>query len=114
VAREFFRIVHGSSPTLDDFKPLGATGRILRFPEYRREFEEGISVYDDFVHACNMARRNRFRQGRYVVKIVVPDDSSLEVNQTFAEHHFTIYGKPDQILPYASPVAVPIPDALGD
>jgi hypothetical protein len=57
---------------LNDFVPLGATGRTLRFPEYRREFEEGISVYDDFDHACAMARKNRFRQGRFLVKLVIP------------------------------------------
>jgi hypothetical protein len=114
VAREFFRIVRGSRPVLEDFVPLGATGRVLRFPEYRREFEEGISVYDDFDHACAMARKNRFRQGRFLVKLVVPDDGSVELKQTFAEHHYTLYAKPEQILSYAEPVAVPILATLGD
>lgn len=112
--REFFRIVRGARPVLDDFKPLGATGRPLRFPEYRREFEEGISVYDDFGHACAMARGNRFRQGRFLVKLLIPDDGGIEFKQTFAEHHFTLYARPEQILSYAEPVAVPILATLGD
>lgn len=112
--REFFRIVRDSRPTSDDFRPLGATGRTLKFPEYRREFEEGISVFDDFAHACQTARRNRFRQGQYVVRMVIPDDGSVEVRKTFGEHHFTVYADPEQLLTYAERVAVPIPDAPGD
>jgi hypothetical protein len=113
VGREFFRIVRGMQPTVDDFRPLGATARPLRFPEYRREFEEGVSVFESFGAACDMARRNRFRQGRFVVRIVLPDDGSVEVKQTFSAQHYTIYAPPKEILAYADGDAVRIPDAPG-
>lgn len=58
-----------------------------------------------------MAQANRFRHGSYIVRIVLPDNSSVEFRQTFAEHHFTIYATPEQILAYADPVAVRIPGA---
>ena len=98
MAREFFRFVRGSRPTLEDFKPIGATGRPLRFPQYRREFEEGVSVFDNFDHACRTARRNRFRQGRYIVKVTVPEDGSVEFKQTFSQHHYTLYATPEEAL----------------
>ncbi|MCC7022450.1 MAG: hypothetical protein IT338_06465 [Thermomicrobiales bacterium] len=114
MGREFFRIVRNSRPDPADFRPVGATGRPLRFPEHRREFEEGISVYDDFEHACEMARKHRFRHGAYILRIVLPDDGSVEFRQTFAPHHYTMYGTPEQILPYADDVAVGIPGVPGD
>jgi len=114
VGREFFRVVRGTRPTLEDFQPVAVSGRPLRYPEYRREFEEGVSVYDDFDHACEKARANRFRHGVYIVKIVVPEDGSIELRQTFAEHHYTIYAEPARILALAEDVAVPIRISGGD
>lgn len=111
VAHEFFRMIRGPRPTLDDFQPVAVTGRPLRFPEFRREFEEGVSVFDGFDKACEMARRLRFRQGAYVVRVVLPGDGSVEFKQTFSEHHYTIYAPPEQILAYADHAAVRIPDA---
>lgn len=61
-----------------------------------------------------MARKNRFRHGTYIVRIVIPEDGSVEFRQTFTEHHFTIYAEPEQMLAYADAVPVRIPNAPGD
>jgi hypothetical protein len=71
-------------------------------------------VYDDFAHACELARANRFRHGAYIVKVAVPEDGSVEFKQTFAAHHYTIYAEPEKILSLAEKVAVPIQTICGD
>ena len=71
-------------------------------------------MYDDFDHACETARAHRFRHGTYIVKVVVPDDGSVEFKQTFEQHHYTIYAEPEQILALAEPIAVPIPNIPGE
>jgi hypothetical protein len=115
VSREFFRIVRGREPSLEDFRSLRALGRGRpRNLRYEREWAEGVSVYDDFDQACKMARANRFRQGTFIVKIVIPEDSGIEFRQTFTEHHYTIYGEPEQILAYADAFSIEIPNAPGD
>jgi hypothetical protein len=115
VAREFFRIVHGKEPTIEDFKSLRALGRRLRDPAYEREWAEGISVYDSFDRACEVARSYRFRPGSYVVKLVVPEESDVEYRQTFEDpRHYTIYAESELILTLVTGAPVLIPGAPGD
>ncbi len=71
-------------------------------------------MYDDFAHACDTARANRFRHGSYIVKVAVPEDGSVEFKQTFAEHHYTIYAESEKLLSLAEDIAVPIPVIRGD
>jgi hypothetical protein len=48
------------------------------------------------------------------VKLVVPDDGSIEFRQTFTKHHFTIYAEPANVFAYAESESVRIPGAPGD
>jgi hypothetical protein len=83
VAREFFRIVAENVPTVRDFWTMRQRGRPLRNRALRREWAEGISVYDDFEAAREVARMYGFRPGASVVKVMIPEDGSLEFRQTF-------------------------------
>jgi hypothetical protein len=115
VMREFLRIVRDSKPTLEDFTSLRAQGRRLRDPAYEREWAEGVSVYDDFERACEVARRYRFRAGSYNVKIMVTEDAGVEFRQTFEDpHHFTIYAEPALVLALVEGTAVLILGASGE
>lgn len=115
MAREFFRIVRGKEPTLEDFRSLRAQGRPLRNRTYEREWAEGISVFDDFDRACEVARTYGFRPGAYVVRIMVPDDGTVKFKQTFDdEHHYTIYAEPERVFALVEGGAVLIPGATGD
>jgi hypothetical protein len=115
VTREFFRIVRDREPTAEDFKSLRAQGRRLRDPTYEREWAEGVSVYDDFDRACEVAQTYGFRPGSYLVRIVIPDNANVEYRQTFEDrHHYTIYAEPERILALVQGGSVLIPGAPGD
>jgi hypothetical protein len=99
VTREFFRIVRGEQPSRDDFRSLGDLGKACVSGRRFRECAEGVSVFDDFTFACELARTYRFQRGRYIAKLIVPEDGSVDFAKTFGMHHFTIYyGSPESIL----------------
>lgn len=99
MTKEFYRIVRGSDPTIDDIRSARDDGMALVDPRYLREWAEGVSVYDNLDYALQRARRNRTGLGRFVVTIVIPDDGSIEVAKTMRNrHHFTIYAGPEQML----------------
>jgi hypothetical protein len=50
VARTFYRIIKGASPTLEDFRSHKQAGKRLRDASRQREWAEGISVYPDEEH----------------------------------------------------------------
>ena len=115
VARQFYRIVRSQYPSLDDFRSLGDEGKVCVSARRYRECAEGVSVFDDFRHACDLARTYDFRRGRFVATLTVPDDGSVEFAKTFGVHHWTIYyGSPESILALIDGVPVSIPEAEGD
>jgi hypothetical protein len=93
VGDTFYRTVRNVISTEDDFRTAEEEGVILVDARYRREWAEGISVYDDLEYALNRARKNRSNLGRYVVTMIVPNDGSIEVRQTGRPPHHTIYAK---------------------
>jgi hypothetical protein len=113
--REFYRIVRGEVPDADDFRSMADLGVECVTGRRYRECAEGISVFDDFEHACAVARDYNFRRGRFIARLVVPDDGSVEFAKTFRDpHHYTIYyGSPESILALVEGAAVPIPGAPG-
>jgi hypothetical protein len=115
VAREFYRIVHSEHPGWEDFRSLGDEGKVCVSGRRYRECAEGISVFDDFEHTCELARTYGFRRGTYIARLVVPEDGSVEFAHTFRDHHYTIYyGSPQSILALVAGAAVRIPGAPGD
>lgn len=81
----------------------------------KREWAEGISVYDDFDAACDVARKYGFRPGAYIIRVMVPDDGSVEFRQTFdEEHHYTIYAEPERVFACVEGEPMLIPGAAGD
>ena len=97
--RQFYRIVRGPVPTIEDFRSARDDGMAHVDPRYRREWAEGVSVYDNLDYALHRARTNRTGLGRFVATIVIPDDGSIEVAKTMRNrHHFTVYADADQML----------------
>jgi hypothetical protein len=115
MAREFFRIVRSEQPDREDFTSLADQGKVCVSGKRYRECAEGVSVFDDFEHTCELARTYRFQRGRYIARLLVPEDGSVEFAKTFGVHHFTIYyGSPESILELVVGRPVRIPDVLGE
>jgi hypothetical protein len=102
-----YRVAQNSQPDAADFLSQGAQGRRCPDPKFEREWNEGISVFDDLDHAIDKARRAP-ALGRYVVTLDIPPDSGVEFQQTFRDrHHYTIYAQGERLLQYV--VGSPIP-----
>jgi hypothetical protein len=97
VEREFWRIVRNETPTPDDFRSARALG-VPRPETHIEEWDRGVSVYDDLAFALRRAERNRSGLGRFVARLVVPVDGSVQFAKTFGRHHLTIYGDPENLL----------------
>lgn len=109
MARVVFRIVHHSPPALDDFKSHQALGRPLRDPAMAREWAEGVSVYDSFEYAVIRVRVARFRLGRHVVPLALPDGADVTVAQTGHDpRHHTLYGPPEALLALVAGPAIEV------
>ena len=98
MSRVFYRVIKGPEPTVEDFIPLKEQGRPLKNPKWKREWEYGVSVYDDFDYT--VARTRKFpKMGSYIATLVVPDDGSIEFAKTMDdEHHYTIYALAERVL----------------
>lgn len=94
----YYRIIRNAVPSVDDFRTMKEEGQPLLNPKYRREWEEGVSVYSDLGYALRRARNNETDLGRYVATVIVTDDSGIEVKQTFRPPHHTIYAKGQTVL----------------
>lgn len=113
--RTYFRIVQGEEPRVEDFWSLRDQGKALSDPAIEREWAEGISVFDDFDRACAVSRRYGFSHGLYMVAVVIPSDTDIEIRKTFRDrHHYTIYAEPERVLALAERSAVRIPGAPGE
>ena len=67
-----------------------------------------ISVYDDLEIAQMQARRFPFLGSR-IAKVVVPDNSGIEVEQTTTDkHHFSIYAPAEEIMNLVEGAAIPV------
>ena len=106
MARELFRFMRSEKPSLDDFKPYGALGKRMRRdqddPEAVRRWNEGISVFDDFARACELASSFGFG---WIATITVEDSAGCEVSQYDRDrHHYPIFGEPEQLMALVSEV----------
>jgi hypothetical protein len=109
VAREYFRIVRGEQPTLDDFKSQRDSGRMAAPPPgMERQWAEGVSVYDALEFAIDRAVKSRGRLGMFVARLVVPDDGSVEVVQQGNRHHHCIYAPPEVLLDLVEGETIPV------
>jgi hypothetical protein len=62
-----------------------------------------VSVYDTFERAANRARRYGYRVGRFVVALSLPDDATIEVEQSGNDpRHHTLYAKPRRLLSFVT------------
>ncbi len=103
MGRLFYRIVRSAAPTIDDFKTARDLGKQLRFPQFRREWEEAISVFDDFDHAVNRAIKSRLQLGDHIAELDVPDDGSVEFAPTAVDpRHYSIYAAPELIMTFVT------------
>ena len=99
MARKFYRIVHSAVPTVDDFRTAAEEGMPLTNAAHRREWAEGISVYDDLAYALRRAQKTRGRLGGFVATVVIPDTGGVEVAKTMKNRqHYTTYASAGEIL----------------
>jgi hypothetical protein len=80
-------------------------------PEAVRRWHEGVSVYDDFDRACELAADNGFNS---IATVVVEEPSRFEVSQYGRDQrHYTIFGEPEQLMALVSAVH-PVSRAPGE
>jgi hypothetical protein len=102
-----YRIIQDAVATLDDFRTLRQLGKPLFDESLRREWAEGVSVYNNEEFAVERARRNRTGLGRFVVPMMLPDDGTIEFAQTTRDRrHYTIYASGQQALDLVSGPAI--------
>lgn len=93
-----YRIVRSNPPTLRDMMSNKALGRepLRPDPEVLRLWD-GISVFDSATGARRQARQAPWRGQGFIATLLVPlEDFRLE--KTRGEGHFTLWGKPHDIL----------------
>jgi hypothetical protein len=115
VGERFYRFVRGTTAKITDFIPQGVQGKAMRYPGDAvavRAWHEGISVYDEFESACEVAARIRFQAGRFIATIVLPPGHAVEIVQTGRNrHHYTIFADAETLLEYVEGLPVLIPGA---
>lgn len=83
-------------------------------PEALRRRNGGISVYDDFAHASDVAAARGFSLGSYVAALTLPNPDRHEVSHYgLDEHHYTIFGDAEELMLLVSEV-IRIPGAPGE
>ena len=110
--RELFRFVQHETPTPEDFRSHGALGKRMRRgqddSDAVRRWNLGISVFDDFARACELASGIGFG---WIATIALDDTSGFEVSQYGRDrHHYTIFGEAEQLMAFVSEVR-PVPIA---
>ena len=115
MVRALFRFISSATPTLDDFKSHGALCKRMRRdqddPDAVRRWNDGISVFDDFARACEIAFGLGFG---WIATIALEDSAGYEVSQYGRDrHHYTIFGEPEQLMALVSEVR-PVPRASGE
>ena len=103
-----FRIATDFPLRDQDYLPAGKRGTRLRFPlateEARRQWNEGLSVFDTQAAAISAARAARGRLGRIVVRFDIPPNSAFQWQQTGKNpNHFTLYGNLPELHGYIVP-----------
>jgi hypothetical protein len=82
---------------------------------HRREWAEGVSVYDDLAYTVRRAQRTRARLGGFVATVVIPDHGGVEVAKTMRDRrHYTIYASATEILALVEGEAIEAEDADGN
>ncbi len=110
MAEVYFRFIRGPVANVDDFRSAGALGKTKQRPGNQRQWDEGVSVFDDFGAACEFSASIRFRPGSYIVPISLPLGHSHEVVQTGRNrHHYTIYAAAEVLITYVSEEPTRIP-----
>jgi hypothetical protein len=113
VPGDYYRFVRGEVATIEDFIPQGAMGRTMRHPaseQMTRAWNEGISVYDDFDHACALAKALGYGPGSFIATLSLPTNHGLEIAPTGKDlHHYTIFAAPEHLLTlvHGDPVRIP-------
>lgn len=103
MGQRLYRIIRSDRPALDDFKSHKEIGKLLLDDRWRHEWESGISTFDTLDYAIQRARALRFKVGTWVIALDLPDDGSVEFRQTGGDpHHFTIYGRAQDLLALVS------------
>lgn len=94
-----YRVVKRNPPIEEDFFSPARLGRPLHrdTPALRRSWE-GVSAADTESAARGLARRFPM-MGAYIAVLDVPEDGSIQFEQTGADaHHFDLWAEPHELL----------------
>jgi len=107
MAWTLYRITKTSEWTLLDFTSLEAQGVPARSedPEFLR-LHSGISCWATEAQARRAMRRYP-ALGTHIVILAIPDDAPVQVERTLGPGHHTVWGEPETIAGYATPVNPP-------
>ena len=99
MSRTFYRFVAAEPPTVRDFASNFQLGRPRR-PQAGETEEEwrGLSVFDSIAAARAMLRRVPRFPLRLLARLEFPDDTPVQIKQTFAPGHYTVWGDPQVLL----------------
>jgi len=94
--RRFFRLVKDDPPTLGDFMTYAALGKSpprsrRADPGFMRRWS-GLSVYDTYRAARELAAARDFQRWRYVAVLEIPSDAHIDFEGPETRGHWNLYG----------------------
>lgn len=103
-----WRAVRSYPPTEADFLSHKARG----LPKRRGpdELWEGVSTFDSFEVASDMARK--YHQGDFLSRLAIEPDGPIRWRATGGKGHYTLWGTPAELLDCVVET-VPVPPATG-
>ena len=100
--RTFYRIVAGTTPTMEDFRSDRDKGLPPRGPQLEDlSLWTGCSIFDRREEAAKRARR--YGLGTHVAALRLPRewvDDPLRVRKTLGAHHFTVWATFPDLEPF--------------
>jgi hypothetical protein len=96
LARDFYRLLTGNPPPLDDFRSYAALGKqppahIRDDPDFMHRWN-GLSVYDTYRAARNLAQARRWKRWQYIAVLRIPDDAPIIFEGPDAHGHWNLFG----------------------
>ena len=100
--RTFYRLVQSDPPTPEDFMPYSALGKTpprskRSDPIFLRRWQ-GLSVYDSYRAARELAEARDFQRWQYVAVLHVPADAPIMFEGPDQRGHWNLYGADPHFL----------------
>lgn len=95
MARDFYRLLTANPPPLDDFRSYAALGKqppahLRDDPDFMHRWN-GLSVYDTYREARNLAQARRWKRWQYIAVLRIPDDAPIIFEGPDAHGHWNLF-----------------------